>query len=85
MALTLVDPLPKASRVTVFGLGWTGTCAANLLRRLGKDVTVTDTRDPQTLSQAMEALRHRMLLNFEGLGEGLKPDDLICEILEQIA
>ncbi len=65
MALTLVDPLPKASRVTVFGLGWTGTCAANLLRRLGKDVTVTDTRDPQTLSQAMEALRQRQGLSLD--------------------
>jgi len=35
-------------------------------------------------SRAMEALRHRMLLNFEGLGEGLKPDDLIGEILETL-
>ncbi len=36
-------------------------------------------------SKAVEALRHRMLLNFQGLGEGLKPDDLILEILESIA
>ncbi|MFO1054675.1 MAG: MoxR family ATPase [Planctomycetota bacterium] len=32
---------------------------------------------------ALPALRHRMLLNFEGLGEGLRTDDLIVEILER--
>ena len=34
---------------------------------------------------ALPALRHRMLLNFEGLGEGLTPDDLVREILEKSA
>jgi MoxR-like ATPase len=34
-------------------------------------------------AMAVPALRHRMLLNFEGLGEGLKTDDLIVEILER--
>jgi MoxR-like ATPase len=32
---------------------------------------------------ALPALRHRMLLNFEGLGEGLTADDLVREILEK--
>ena len=32
---------------------------------------------------ALPALRHRMLLNFEGLGEGLRSDDLVNEILER--
>ena len=34
-------------------------------------------------SHAHAALRHRMLLNFEGLGEGVRTDDLITEILER--
>jgi MoxR-like ATPase len=34
---------------------------------------------------ALPALRHRMLLNFEGLGEGLTADDLVREILEKSA
>jgi hypothetical protein len=34
---------------------------------------------------ALPALRHRMLLNFEGLGEGLTADDLVREILENSA
>jgi len=34
---------------------------------------------------ALPALRHRMLLNFEGLGEGLTSDDLVREILERSA
>ena len=32
---------------------------------------------------ALPALRHRMLLNFEGLGEGLRSDELVNEILER--
>ncbi|MCA8966444.1 MAG: MoxR family ATPase, partial [Planctomycetes bacterium] len=32
---------------------------------------------------AVAALRHRMLLNFDGLGQGLKTDDLLHEILER--
>ena len=32
---------------------------------------------------AVAALRHRMLLNFDGLGQGLKSDDLLHEILER--
>ncbi|MBL8724608.1 MAG: MoxR family ATPase [Planctomycetes bacterium] len=35
------------------------------------------------LAAAVPALRHRMLLNFEGLGEGLTADDLVREILER--
>ncbi len=30
---------------------------------------------------AHAALRHRLLLNFEGLAEGIKPDDVIAELL----
>ena len=33
---------------------------------------------------ALPALRHRMLLNFEGLGEGLRSDDLVSEIVERV-
>ncbi len=32
---------------------------------------------------APAALRHRMILNFEGQAEGVKPDDLIAEILRE--
>jgi MoxR-like ATPase len=34
-------------------------------------------------AHALGALRHRVLLNFEGLGSGKKPDDLLREVLEQ--
>jgi MoxR-like ATPase len=34
-------------------------------------------------SFAPAALRHRMILNFEGQAEGVKPDDLIAEILRE--
>jgi MoxR-like ATPase len=35
------------------------------------------------LAQARPALRHRILINFEGLGEGITPDDLINELVEK--
>ncbi len=53
---SLRDPLPHAAHVTVFGLGWSGVAAANLLRRLGKRVTATDTRTPDALQSALHAL-----------------------------
>jgi len=34
---------------------------------------------------ALPALRHRVLLNFEGLAEGVQPDDLVQEILESLS
>ena len=34
---------------------------------------------------AVPALRHRMLLNFEGLGAGLTTDELLREVLERSA
>jgi MoxR-like ATPase len=34
---------------------------------------------------ALPALRHRILLNFEGEAEGVKTDDVIDEILEDLA
>jgi MoxR-like ATPase len=34
---------------------------------------------------ALPALRHRMLLNFEGEAEGVRTDDVIAEILQQLA
>ncbi|MBK8975579.1 MAG: MoxR family ATPase [Planctomycetes bacterium] len=37
------------------------------------------------LQYAHASLRHRMLLNFEGLGDGVTTDDLISEILETAA
>jgi MoxR-like ATPase len=33
---------------------------------------------------AKAALRHRMLLNFEGLAEGISTDDIIAELLESV-
>ena len=33
---------------------------------------------------APAALRHRMILNFEGEAEGIKADDLIAEILAAV-
>ena len=35
-------------------------------------------------SVAMAALRHRLLLNFEGLAEGIHPDVIIAELLAQL-
>ena len=34
-------------------------------------------------SVAMPALRHRLILNFEGEAEGVKADDIVSEILEK--
>ncbi|MBK8099874.1 MAG: MoxR family ATPase [Planctomycetes bacterium] len=34
-------------------------------------------------AMAIPALRHRLLLNFEGLGDGLTPDELLRELLER--
>ncbi len=34
---------------------------------------------------ALPALRHRLLLNFEGLGQGLTADDLVRELIENSA
>jgi MoxR-like ATPase len=31
---------------------------------------------------ASNALRHRLLLNFEGLAEGVRPDDVIADVLK---
>jgi MoxR-like ATPase len=33
---------------------------------------------------ALPALRHRILLNFEGEAEGVKSDDVINELLEEL-
>ena len=33
---------------------------------------------------ALPALRHRVLLNFEGEAEGVKTDDLLKHILDQL-
>jgi len=35
-------------------------------------------------SAALPALRHRVLLNFEGEAEGVKTDDLLQEILKSL-
>ncbi len=32
----------------------------------------------------LPALRHRMLLNFEGEAEGVKTDDLLAKIIQQL-
>ena len=36
-------------------------------------------------SVASPALRHRLLLNFEGLAEGISTDDIIAEVLKAVA
>ncbi len=42
--------------------------------------------DPEDVSAvAVPALRHRVLLNFEGEAEGVKVDDLLGELLEQVS
>lgn len=56
MTPQLIDPLPDAHTVTVFGLGWSGAAAATLLRRLGKRVIVTDTRHGEALARNIEQL-----------------------------
>ncbi len=33
---------------------------------------------------APAALRHRLLLNFDGLAEGIKPDDVIDELIDEV-
>jgi MoxR-like ATPase len=33
---------------------------------------------------APAVLRHRLLLNFEGLAEGINSDDLIAELLQRV-
>jgi MoxR-like ATPase len=33
---------------------------------------------------APAALRHRLLLNFEGLAEGVRPDDIIAELIKSV-
>ncbi|MEO1267110.1 MAG: UDP-N-acetylmuramoyl-L-alanine--D-glutamate ligase [Myxococcota bacterium] len=55
----LCDPLPGCDQVTVWGAGWTGVCAANLLHHFGKQVTLTDTRDRETLQQALDKLAQK--------------------------
>jgi UDP-N-acetylmuramoylalanine--D-glutamate ligase len=55
-ASLLRDPLPGASCITVFGLGWTGILVSNLLRRFGKRVIATDTRSPEALQAALDGL-----------------------------
>lgn len=34
---------------------------------------------------ARPAMRHRMILNFEGEAEGIKPDDIVSKVLEHVA
>ena len=34
---------------------------------------------------APAALRHRLLLNFEGQAEGIKPDDVIADLLKTVS
>ena len=34
---------------------------------------------------ALPALRHRILLNYEGEGEGVKSDEIINDILESLS
>jgi len=33
---------------------------------------------------ALPALRHRLVLNFEGQAEGVSPDDLIQDMIEAV-
>jgi len=40
-------------------------------------------RDVQAVAPA--ALRHRLILNFEGEAEGVQPDDIVREILQGLA
>jgi MoxR-like ATPase len=33
---------------------------------------------------AVHAMRHRLILNFEGEAEGIRPDDIVVEILQTL-
>jgi MoxR-like ATPase len=39
--------------------------------------------DLRTVAPA--ALRHRILLNFEGQAEGISPDDVVAAVLDEVA
>ncbi|MBH23305.1 MAG: UDP-N-acetylmuramoyl-L-alanine--D-glutamate ligase [Myxococcales bacterium] len=66
----LRDPLPDVERVTIWGAGWTGVCAANLLRRFGKQVTLTDTREPDVLQAALARLAPTALADGVAIHHG---------------
>jgi MoxR-like ATPase len=38
----------------------------------------------RTSTRFSGALRHRLLFNFEGLAEGVRPDDLIAELIRLV-
>jgi len=36
------------------------------------------------LAIAPAALRHRLILNFDGIAEGITPDQIVAEMLEHV-
>ncbi len=67
-----------ASPRGVQALIWAGKVEALLYNR--KAVAIDDIR-----RVAYSALRHRLILNFEALAEGIQPDELLAEILNRVA
>ncbi|MGA0870041.1 MAG: AAA family ATPase [Planctomycetota bacterium] len=75
------------SRVDRFALMGSSPRGAQALILAGKVHALRDGRfavaEDDVRAMAIPALRHRMLLNFEGLGEGMTTDALLAEILER--
>jgi MoxR-like ATPase len=80
------DAPPKVRRFVRFGASPRGAQALTLagkvmaLIRKRLHVAEEDIRDV-----AFAALRHRLVLNFEGEAEGLTGDDVLEEVMEHVA
>ena len=83
--------MPKSAyateRVNRFVMLGSSPRGAQALVLAGKVAALKDGRfavaAEDVLGQARAALRHRVLINFAGLGEGVTADDLIGELVEK--
>jgi MoxR-like ATPase len=79
------DSLPMVKQFVKFGASPRG---AQALLLAGKIRALFEGRFAPSLDDvracALPALRHRVLLNFEGEAEGVKTDDVLQEILKQL-
>ncbi len=64
----------QGKKITVVGLGRSGIGAANLLSELGAEVTVTDRKPEEELTDSREKLKHSIRLSL-----GSHPEDLFVE------
>jgi len=67
----------KAKRALIFGLGRSGVGAANLLSRAGAEVTVTDMKPEEELSEYMRRLSPSVKLCLGGYPRSMNGTDLI--------